>query len=205
MTYLLSTAVLGWLLWSAGGPAQRVAITESDALWLARMVVGSQEGAARTGGPAAAARMWCAANRHVLQCDRDRRSGRACRWRSFSQSFRAYSTAISPQWSAHGWCAPGGRLARSRMCSPARLARRARVTSLDWRTIDRRYPPLREIVRAFARGALPAPRGLERVAHTDCLGCSRAPRGAVRLGSNWWSCDRESCAWPDGYVRIVEE
>jgi hypothetical protein len=168
------------------------------------MVYGSQQTGALLGGNEATdARLWAAAQRHVLQCDRDRRMGRACRWRTFSDSFRAYSTALSPRWARLGiMCHPSGGLFAGRpMCDVARLRRRARVSSLSWRWFDQHAPGLRRYLERWARGE--RANNVPRACHTDQL--ATRPAGAVvpRGSSNWYNCDHESCAWPADYVRIV--
>lgn len=192
--------VHGVLTWGDGQGPRRVEIRESDLLWAARMLVGSQQGGAVAGGNVATdARLWAAAQRHALQCDRDLRSGRPCRWRRFSDSFRAYSTAVAVQWSARGWCAPGGLHAGTRMCAPERLRRRAWVSSLTWPSIATCCQDLRGYLRAWARGERPNP--VARACHTDQA--VSAPVRATVVGSNGYWCERESCAWPAGYVRLA--
>lgn len=189
----------GVLSWGDGAGPRRVEITERDLLWAARMLLGSQQGGAVAGGNVATdARLWAAAQRHALQCDRDLRAGRPCRWRRFSDSFRAYSTAIAPQWSARGWCAPGGLHAGTSMCSPARLRRRAWVVSRTWRDIAACCRDLRGYLRAWARGGRANP--VPGACHTDQAG---GLVDGVVVGSNAYRCDRESCRWPAGYVRLT--
>ena len=191
--------VVGVLSWGDGVEPRRVAITETDLLWAARMLLGSQQGGAVAGGNVATdARLWAAAQRHALQCDRDLRAGRPCRWRRFSDSFRAYSTAIAPQWSSRGWCAVGGLHAGTAMCSPARLRRRAWVVSRTWRDIATCCRDLRGYLRAWARGERANP--VPGACHTDQAG---GLVDGVVVGSNAYRCDRESCRWPAGHVRVA--
>lgn len=180
-----SIIALGMLLWGANG---RIVLDDQDAIWAARMVIGSQTAGARQAGctgtsAAAAARLWTAANRHALL------SSRGHRFTHFRDSFRAYSTAIAPQWSRAGWCAPGARAFGTIMCSEQRLRRRAAMSSMSWSSIATRYCDLRGYIERFFDGEIPVPPGIEVAAHTDCVGCSRAPRGAVLIGSNWWAPD----------------
>lgn len=189
----------GYLVWGDGAAPRRVAITETDLLWAARMLVGSQQGGAVAGGNVATdARLWAAAQRHALQCDRDLRAGRVCRWRRFSDSFRAYSTALAPQWTTRGWCAPGGLHAGTPMCSAQRLRRRAWVASRTWEQIADCCADLRGYLQTWARGERPNP--VERACHTDQIG---GLVSGVIVGSNAYRCDRESCRWSAGYVRLV--
>lgn len=199
-------AALGYITWPGGSQA----ITESDLLPYARVLLGSQWSSARDpAGPTAGAAMRLAVcrNRHALLVRNGHRFARA------SDSCAAYSTATSPTWAPNGpRCGAGGSRIGHPMCSPHALARRSRISSLSWGDVARIAPALSEYVRRWARGEIPAPPGTERCVHTGgCVlrngrsSCAAGRRpGAVFAGSNVCWPTRQSAAWSDAEVpRIV--
>ena len=151
-----SHMVRGWLVWQD----HRVAILESDLLWAARMLAGSQTASAREAGNSPTGfsiGAWCrlraAGNRHLALEEVWRRQGRSRRFDSFSDSFREYSTATSSRWAPNGpACGPGGSFVGQPMCDPRRLARRAGVRGLTWERIADRFGDLHGALQTWARG-----------------------------------------------------
>ncbi|MCC6649050.1 MAG: hypothetical protein IT374_26215 [Polyangiaceae bacterium] len=193
--------VHGVLTWGDGQGPRRVEIRESDLLWLARALVGSQTAAAHAAGHSPsgfAVGAWCrlraAANRHAAMSEVDARSGRAPR---LGDSLREYSTATSSRWRPGGpACGPGGTHVGSPMCGARRLARRAEIRSLSWSSIAGRFGDLRGALRSWPRGdheddarAALSPRDYAIVAsatHTDQLARRvRLPNAACGSNRYW--------------------
>ncbi len=119
----------------------RYQLTPEDVLWAARAAV--FEG----GEPADV--LWTLTQRFVLL-----RSS----YPTFTQFVRAFSQPINPIWAADGtMCAPGGKYAGKPECSPERLARRARASTITWHELEQKAPSTVVIVLAWANGHLPNP------------------------------------------------
>jgi len=118
-------------------------IDDEAALWAARMCVG--EGGKRCSTKKAAAMLWAVMNRWMLH--RARRY-----WPTYQYLMRRFSQPINPRWRK------GGDLARkyagTKYCTPARLRRRAKISSLTWDEIPEQIV---EAVKAFQAGTLPPP------------------------------------------------
>lgn len=130
---------------------RQTVIDDEAALWAARMLIG--EGGTKISQKKAAACLWALMNRWMLH------PGRRY-WPTFLYMMRRFSQPINPRWQK------GGDLARKYAgtwhCTPARLRRRAKISSLTWAEIPE---GIVEIVRDFQAGRLPPPEevlGLER-------------------------------------------
>ncbi|MDJ0766544.1 MAG: hypothetical protein QNJ97_26455 [Myxococcota bacterium] len=126
---------------------QRASIDEETALWAARMCVG--EGGRKCNKTKAAAMLWALLNRWFLHPARRH-------WPTFLFLMRRFSQPINPRWQR------GGDLARkyagTKYCSPARLRRRAIISSLTWDQIPKQ---IIETVKAFQQGVIPPPSELK--------------------------------------------
>lgn len=106
------TQVLGY---AVGDPALgRFALTDADAVWCARMLIGEE-------GERASAEAY----RDVVSCMLQRlvivggkTGGARPEWATATELFRAYSQPINPMWAARG--------------TSAQVARRARITNMAW-------------------------------------------------------------------------
>ncbi len=118
-------------------------IDDETALWAARMCVG--EGGKKCPEKKAAAMLWSLMNRYMLHPARRH-------WPTFLFLMRRFSQPINPRWQK------GGDLARkyagTKYCTPARLRRRARISSLTWEQIP---DHIVETVKAFQQGTIPPP------------------------------------------------
>jgi len=109
------TKVLGY---AVGDPALgRFALTDADAVWCARMLIGEEGESASL-----------AAYRDVVSCMLQRLvivggkpNGARPTWATFTELCRAYSQPINPAWATRG--------------DPTRVARRARITNMAWEDI----------------------------------------------------------------------
>jgi len=144
-------------VYEAGG--KKYTISETDALWLARMVVG--EGGTSASERKKQALLWAILQRYMLQ-----KGFRA--WRSLAAVTRAFSQPINPIWDGirdaldagqTDMCAPGGKYYGKPECSQTRLDRRKHVTALSWSQIPKH---IQESVRLFQRGELPYPSGVSQ-------------------------------------------
>ncbi|MCP4602367.1 MAG: peptidoglycan-binding protein [Proteobacteria bacterium] len=118
-------------------------IDEDTALWAARMCIG--EGGKNRSKQKASAMMWSLMNRWMLHPARRH-------WPTYLYLMRRFSQPINPRWQK------GGDLARryegTKYCTPAKLKRRAHISSLTWEQIPQR---IAEVIRAFQAGTNPPP------------------------------------------------
>lgn len=153
------------------GPAGTLVLSSSDQLWAARGVLG--EGGINPSDEVMAAYLWAIARRCLVA---SKRTSYGVMWQNFSQP-------INPKWAADGeFCRVGGKYENHDACSPDRLARRKRISSMPWDQIPER---IRVAVERFARGELAKP-----------LTELSLPVGRNRL-SNWasYSGVRERFPW----------
>ena len=132
-----------------------VVLTMDDALWTARAVHGeaSSNAAGRANEHRAIVSVWL--RRWAKVNDRRIKGGEAPLWPSFTDLVRAHSQPVNPRWSDDPRTAEvDGDLARANpsRATPAQLARRQRIQSLDWESIPL---PVRRIVLALLSGADP--------------------------------------------------
>lgn len=136
---------LGTLVLPSG---ERIALTASDILWTGRMLDG--EGGEGEGNEAEkAAILWTLAQRRYwgsADGERPAPSFAGMSWSSFLQGF---SQAINPKWRAGGQFCPAP---NADECSPARLARRARISTLGWDDLSQAS---QTVALAFFSGQLP--------------------------------------------------
>lgn len=122
------------------------AIDEETALWATRMCVG--EGGRRCSEAKAAAMLWALMNRWMLHPARRH-------WPTYLYLMRRFSQPINPRWQR------GGDLARKYAgtphCTPARLNRRERISSLEWGDIP---GTIARAVWSFQEGILRPPEEL---------------------------------------------
>lgn len=164
-------------------------ITAEDRLWAARMLAG-ESGTDTTDG---AAVLWTMTQRFALG-----------RWTTLTALFRAYSQPINPIWAANGsMCRVGGRYHGRPECSPERLARRARISSLNG---DEIASPIRELVRRWDSGELPnpVPRAVEFADPAVTAGFVRRYPGSIYIARlrNHYVATPATIGWPADRVRI---
>lgn len=134
--------VLGYL--KVPGAGLKLELTDTDALWAARMIVGEEsspytEPAGKTATVAGGSwivstmlRRWATTN------ERRKRLGSALLWPTFTDLLRAYSQPISPKWENRG--------------DEAHIKRRKATRELQWDEID---PSIRSTVTALFSGKRP--------------------------------------------------
>lgn len=119
-------------------------VNDETALWAARICVG--EGGAGCSADKASAMLWAIANRWFLHPASKRY------WPSYLYLMRRFSQPINPR------LQKGGDLARkyasTKHCTPARLRRLARISSLTREDIPER---IADFVERFQAGTLPPP------------------------------------------------
>lgn len=135
-------------IYSAAG--KEYVITDDDALWLARMVVG--EGGRNASDEKIRALLWAIMNRFLLHPGQRNRS-------TLKSILQAFSQPINPRWDGvdegdDDFCAPGGKYYGTEYCSQARLNRRKEIMSLSWSSIPKR---IQQAVDQFRSGELPQP------------------------------------------------
>jgi len=166
---------------------RHVVISEDVALWLMRMCVG--EGGTNCSAEKAAAMMWGLVNRYLLHRGR-------YHWPTFKFLVRHFSQPINPRWMA------GGDLARkyagTKHASPAKLARRKRISSLKLSEIPSH---IRSIVFMFQIGNVVPPavfdeaeEGKNRISNWASLPSTprKNPQG-VDIDGDWFFEDKGLC------------
>lgn len=129
-------------------------ITDEDALWLARMVVG--EGGKDASVEKIRALLWAIMNRFLLVPEQRKRT-------SLTDLVRAFSQPINPRWDGEGsddFCAPGGKYYETDFCSSAKLKRRAQITAMPWAEIPKR---IKDEIEALRSGELPLPKAMTKL------------------------------------------
>ncbi len=140
--------------WGANQANQnrQTCIDDQAALWAARMCVG--EGGKRCNPTKAAAMLWAVMNRWILH--RARRY-----WPTYQYLMRRFSQPINPRWQKDGDLAR--KYAGTKYCTPARLRRRVKISSLTWDEIpDQIAPHLDDFHPAASQLAEAGPEALER-------------------------------------------
>jgi hypothetical protein len=149
IAYLAFRATTYPPLWLLGGTAelngQRYRITNTDMLWLARMVYGE------TGGDdeAKAAVLWSVLTRHMSKPSLYQTG-------SLTKTIRMFAQPLSPLWATPFGC-EGGRGCCGTFwgaCSPTTLLKRANVRWSSWYMLP---GDVRDAVTRFVRGELPNP------------------------------------------------
>jgi hypothetical protein len=144
-------------------------IDEETALWAARMCVG--EGGKKCSEEKASAMLWALMNRWFLHPGRRH-------WPTFLYLMRRFSQPINPRWQA------GGDLARKYRNkpagSPARLRRRARISSMLWYEIP---ITIQCVVTFFEAGELSPPWSLSKLDRPRISNWASGTPGAVPLGN----------------------
>ena len=180
-------------------------LSADDKLWAARMVQGE--------GPVddSAAVLWTMTQLFTPAGQRAK-YGRPDRFTTFKSLIQAYSQPINPIWRSGGSrCRPGGSHACTDACSGVRLARRERLATLPYSSVD---AAKRSVVEKWDRGTLsnPVP-GAYEFAHTSVLSSgrinslglvARSRAGNVFLGSRA-DFHRPPClgAFRPGYGSVV--
>ena len=120
-------------------------LTPDDLLWLGRAIVGEAgDGASRR---ASAAVAWALAQNFALVPSS---LGGTPRFSTFAALVRAYCQPVNPSWAVAG---EGKCLEIPAACTPAHIARRARVTARSWDQLG----AVRGYVQDFAAGRLENP------------------------------------------------
>lgn len=169
-------------------------ISDNDKIWMARMCLG--EGGRNCSTAKASAMLWAIMNRWHLW-------DRAQRYPSYVELMRAFSQPINPRWRAGGDLAE--RWKGSRFATPARLARRAWVSSRPWDKIPER---IREAVSDFADGVLFPPdilTTINRSRITNWASLKSTPKKfpwGVDIDGDWFFEDDRIA---DGIARVVSE
>lgn len=176
---------------------QRYHMTNTDRLWMGRMVVGEagesgwdDPSTAASKRRAGAAVLWAVATRHMTKP--------AFRGWTLTQTMRAFSQPINPIWASP---LGEGCLRSPSACTPSRLQRRFQITNAPWYSLP---AGVRQLVDDFFRGqvANPVP-GYNNFA--DSAAISSAARAQSTLtpttvGGNTFVRDQGSTA---GEVRVV--
>lgn len=164
---------------------RRWPITGEDKLWLGRLVVGEAgRGASYEDG---AAVLWSIAQRRATLPGMQRRS--------FVDVIRGFSQPLSPLWDDPN---ADRCLQHPEHCTPARIERRRRVSSLGWNELPAQ---VRQLVEDFVRGRVrnPIP-GYNNFATVELASRRRSELPLVAVGGNGFIRDPGSLP---GEVRIV--
>jgi hypothetical protein len=176
---------------------RRYHMTNTDRLWMGRMVVG-EVGEQGWDDPsqldlrrrAAAAVLWSVATRHMTKP--------AFRDWSFTQTMRAFSQPINPIWASP---TASGCISSPSACTPSRLERRFVITRTPWYALP---AGVRAAVDDFFRGALPNPvPGYNNFAAQASISASARAQSTLpptTVGGNTFVRDPGSDA---GEVRVV--
>lgn len=135
-----------------GAGNKEYVITDTDALWLGRMVVG--EGGYNASTEKIRALLWAIMNRFMLNPSQRKKD-------SLTAVVRAFSQPINPRWDGEGsddFCAPGGKYHGTDYCSDSRLERREKMTELSWSKIPLK---IRAEIEKLRRGELPYPKAMK--------------------------------------------
>ena len=163
-------------------------LTEEDKLWMARMVVGETGNSPSQEDGAAV--LWSVVTRW--------RTKAAFSDISLIQLMKAFSQPINPIWASLN--GSGCQRSPSR-CTPAHLARRARITNMPWSSIPQ---VVRDLVESFAQGRVSNPiPGYNNFAAAGAISGSSLTSSElppVTLGGNTFIRDSGSL---QGEVRIV--
>lgn len=121
------------------GPTGQYTLTDDDLLWLARAVKGEAESNI-AGGTAVC---WALAQNFMLV------GRRPPRMTPFSRLVRNYCQPVNPKWDD-----PNGAACQRnpQACTPDKIARRRRLTTMPWANIDR---PITDLVTRWAAGQVP--------------------------------------------------
>ncbi len=175
------------------GARVRLVLTTDDALWCARMVVG-EAGEDAAASDEAAALVSTMLRRYAVINDARLARGASELWGSLAvlltgtESTRGYSQPVSVYWSTRG--------------DDARLARRARIRSLEWSAVPLSIRQTVLDVLSGTRPLIAAP-----AVHFAAAAVVRAQLGAdavrvpVRGASNWFTSGAESRKAPEPVVR----
>lgn len=173
------------------GPRGECTLDDDTVLWAARMCVG--EGGKKCSRGKASAMLWSLMHRWQLWDKKQR-------YPSYLSLMRAFSQPINPRWQA------GGDLAEkwkgTVFASPARLLRRARISSLKWGEIA---PHIRKAVEDFRDGLLFPPDVLTTISRariTNWASLSKTPKKyphGVNIDGDWFFEDNGIL---DGIVRV---
>lgn len=120
-------------------------LTQDDLLWLGRAIVG--EAGDNPSRRSAAAIAWALAQNFALIPSS---RGGVPRFSTFTGLVRAYCQPVNPSWSVAG---DGKCLEIPSACTPAHIARRARISSLSWNQLG----AVQGYVQDFAAGRLENP------------------------------------------------
>lgn len=163
-------------------------ITNTDLLWLARMVSPGAEGGNNV------ASLWTIASHHAM-----------VRGTSLTDTARNYSQPISPLWARGGTkCGPGGSAVGQPSCSEAKLANRDRIAALQ----PADMPGAWDLVQRWAAGQIPnpVPRATEWADPTVSASCLAGSHGdcarLVLADGNWYMSSHTSDTWPANFVRV---
>lgn len=125
-------------------------VTDEDAIWLARMIVG--EGGFKASTEKVRALIWAIMNRYLLLPSQRKRT-------SLKSILQAFSQPINPRWNRHGdFCRPGGKWHNSEFCEERRLDRRDKISKLKWDDIPSR---IQHEIELYRQGSLPLPKAME--------------------------------------------
>ena len=141
-------------IYAAAG--KELVLSDRDALWLARMVVG--EGGRTASTEKMRALIWAISNRYLLLPAQRKRS-------SLTSILQAFSQPINPRWDGedendNDFCVPGGKWYGTKFCDPSRLKRRAQMMSMPWSAIPKK---IQTAVEQFRSGDLPQPKAMAKL------------------------------------------
>lgn len=172
-------------------PGRRDVLTMDDAiaLWLMRMCVG--EGGVRCPRRKAAMMMWAMVNRWFLHPGRKH-------WPTFLYMVRRFSQPINPRWQKGGDLAK--RYAKTDAASPARLRRRAYISSMPAAKVPEK---IRAVVKDFCDGLIPYPETRDNQIVTNWASLKSTPKKyhwGFDVDGDWFFEDRNI---KEGYIRVL--
>jgi hypothetical protein len=167
----------------------RYHMSNTDRLWMGRMVVGEagesgwdNPSTAEAKRRAGAAVLWSVATRHMTKP--------AFRDWTLTRTMRAFSQPINPIWASP---LGEGCLRRPSACTPSRLERRFRITHLPWYALPE---GVRQLVDEFFRGRLENPiPGYNNFAASGAISSSALAQSTLpptTIGGNTFVRDRGS-------------